>query len=254
VNTQVIKQYQELHQNVFRKSKNEIIDKILPKDQDELRKKIATMLETKNEEQRIENGFNLIIETLHEYPDEKICRQELLEASKNLTEVFKFVSGHHKEMEDFLKEHAEDYSDETLSKTAGESEIFTLAAQVGISQSSIVTFYGIGTKLFNEKKYNDAISVFYLLSVLNPYTYEIWLSLGMSAHKIEEWGTAIHAYSMAAIFKPEQALPHLYAAECFVAIQDWEDAQVSLHSFENLMTREERNNYKTKIESLKSIL
>lgn len=260
MSNQMLTQYGEMYQRVWQHSKNAIAEKILSAmgtpavKEERIYKKIDALLGKQEEEERIKEGFNLVVNQLRSHPQGELCLQELRHAAKQFERIYKRSLGQFENFARLASKIDDQPGQAAAFSPPPRSDAPSLAAILGISAASLSVFYAIGANLFKDKQYKEATSVFHFLSFLNSYTYEIWLSLAMSAQKIEDWHIAIHAYSMATILKPMQALPHLRAAECFSALCDWVNAKDSLESAKALMTEEEKTRFQAQVADLEKII
>lgn len=118
-----------------------------------------------------------------------------------------------------------------------------MAETLGISRLTLDTLYKIGAKLYEEDRLDDAISVFILLSMINNYSHEVWLSLAMCHHRAHEYIPAIQAYMTASLWQPNDPLPYLYCCECFIALDDMLNAKESLLLAESFLTNENKDRF-----------
>lgn len=81
-------------------------------------------------------------------------------------------------------------------------------------------------------KYEDAESVFRLLTSIIPKTLEIWMGLGASLQMQKKLQEAIDCFGVAAIIDEKELnpLPHMHAADCFWALDQKDNAALALNS------------------------
>ncbi|MBA2368507.1 MAG: hypothetical protein H0V82_05725 [Candidatus Protochlamydia sp.] len=85
-----------------------------------------------------------------------------------------------------------------------------------MSDESINGIQEIALAKFKEERYADSVSLFSLLSILNPGFSEYWFRLGIAAQKDNDLDLASRAYASAQLLDPTHIGAKLFAAECFV--------------------------------------
>jgi tetratricopeptide (TPR) repeat protein len=181
------------------------------------------------EGQRITEGVRIVRENLDQVSGGELAKKELNQAADRLGS---FILG-----------------ERELDETQNLEET-SLATLLGISFQSCMIFYEIGLKLYEEQRFEEAISVFAFLSILESYCQEIWVALGLCHQQLEEWLFAVNAYSMANLIKPEDPLPYLHSAQCFLACNEVENAKGSLKLAEYFLSTENRNDLEPLFKSL----
>jgi tetratricopeptide (TPR) repeat protein len=121
------------------------------------------------------------------------------------------------ELEDIGLEEAANSNLQTLSK---------------MSEESVKGIQEIALAKFKEERYADSVSLFSLLSILNPGYSEYWFRLGIAAQKDGEFDLASRAYSATQSLDPDNIGAKLFAAECFIQRGLLHDAQAELAAAE----------------------
>ena len=85
----------------------------------------------------------------------------------------------------------------------------------GISDETINDFYSCGFRLYEQKSYQEAADVFYVVSMLDYRRYNVWMSFGSAEKQLENWEQALIAFSMASLADMELPLPFIYSTECY---------------------------------------
>lgn len=99
---------------------------------------------------------------------------------------------------------------------------------MGFSDEVMAKFYAAAYKLFEHRRYEDAVNAFIFLVTLNPYRHDFWLGLGMATQMCHDYEAAIDAYELAAICDISSPVPYFYLAKCLFAIHDRESALQAL--------------------------
>lgn len=116
----------------------------------------------------------------------------------------------------------EDFIPNTLLKSE------TLQEAFGISAYEMEELYQEGYAFYEDDQYTDSYTVFKWLVLLNPYVFKFWLSLGASQQLLGLFEKALHSYGMAALLEGDDPYPHFHAFECYIAMQNLDDALQAL--------------------------
>lgn len=101
-------------------------------------------------------------------------------------------------------------------------------SQLGISDECMETLYQGAKHIFDKKNYVEAEKAFFVLCSLDPTQFAYWVGLGHSAFQNKTYEQAINAYSMASGLQPEDAWPHVWAANTFEEEKDFAHAKMAL--------------------------
>ena len=111
---------------------------------------------------------------------------------------------------------------------------------LGFSLATMDKFYGAAHNLYTRQQYEEAADAFVFLTTLNPRVHTYWVGLGMSEQLNEEYDAALMAYSMAILINVENPLPHYHSAACYFALQEKDNAILSLEmALQHAETKEE---------------
>lgn len=206
-------EWKEQNYSEFRNSKSAEESKL------EFKKKLKSLLDNTAELQRIKEGMDTIFDQLKIKPGGKACLIELERASKT---YFEELSASIDSIQDFVKENLPSKSQ---SKKADSFTFSSLASHLGISNETMRVIYEIGNEFYTHKKYQEALSIFQVLNHLDYSSHVIWVSLGICFQQIKDYYHAIYAYTMASLTKPSDLQPYLYSCECFLALNNHEQAK-----------------------------
>ncbi len=112
-------------------------------------------------------------------------------------------------------------------------------------------FYATAFGLYEKGDYRGAGQLFTQLVLTDPYLEHYWQGLASSKQMTRDYMAAIHAWSMVALLKEGDPLPHFHAAECFLSLEDKEEALKALDAALNLCRNDEH--LREKINLLKTI-
>lgn len=137
-------------------------------------------------------------------------------------------------------------------KQVTEENVFTpLQNIIGLSEKTYTQFYEAGKNLYEQKLFDKAADVFFLLAFLNHSFYNVWISLGLCEQRCGHFELALKAFAMATITNIEAPEPFLHGAECCIEMGDRTEALLYL---EEAMERIDKNpNYKSLKSHVKSL-
>lgn len=216
-------------------------------------------LDDRKSDQRIYNGFGIIMQHLGEYPNERHCLKEVENATQILKSSLQEVLGPNLEnaTEALSTKIDFDTYEQVIDKLpTSENPTMppSLAETWKLSLDTLETFYQIGTKLYENEKLEEAISVFSYLSIIDVYNPNVWLSLGMCHHKGNDWFEALKAFTMVNILNPENPLPYLYSIDCYLANHDRNNARASFQLASHFITNENREPFAPLIKKYESLV
>lgn len=99
-----------------------------------------------------------------------------------------------------------------------------------LSSETIEGIYHFAYQFYLNGKYAESIKFFRFLTLVDTGTKKHWMGLGAALQMQKEYTQAIHTYSVAAILDELDPYVHLYAAECFFALEKVNDGIVALDS------------------------
>lgn len=94
--------------------------------------------------------------------------------------------------------------------------------------ADLETLYSSAYHFYNQGSYVKASDLFMQLTLSNPYEETYWRGLASTYQMQSLWNEALHAWSLCAILKENDPLPHYHAAECLYSQQEMEDALKAL--------------------------
>lgn len=101
-----------------------------------------------------------------------------------------------------------------------------------ISEDALSSIYAMGYNFYTHGKYQESSDFFRFLTIANPYQRKHWMGLAASKQMLKQYPEAIECYSVAAVQDPHDPYTHLYAADCFLALNDHANAKIALESAE----------------------
>lgn len=112
-------------------------------------------------------------------------------------------------------------------------------------------FYATAFGLYEKGDYRSASQLFTQLVLTDPYSEHYWQGLASSKQMARDYLAAVHAWSLVALLKEGDPLPHFHAAECFLSLDEKEEALKALDAALELCQYDER--LSNKIHLLKTI-
>ena len=83
-----------------------------------------------------------------------------------------------------------------------------------LSAEELETLYAVGYNYFQYGKYQEAVKIFQLLTMVSPTTGYYWRALGAVNQQIKDYRRAITAYNVAAEYDYYDLISRIYVAEC----------------------------------------
>jgi tetratricopeptide (TPR) repeat protein len=114
--------------------------------------------------------------------------------------------------------------------------------------------YQVASRLFNMQRMEEALSVFVLLTTINNFVFEPWLGLGSCWLTKQRHTEALHAFTMASLLNYNHPAPHIYAAECYLGLNNNKLAQETLELALKLMDKTQQTEFKSHIDYIKNKL
>ncbi|MBS0655406.1 MAG: hypothetical protein JSR46_06505 [Verrucomicrobia bacterium] len=104
-------------------------------------------------------------------------------------------------------------------------EDLDVPALIQMSSQSLDAIATIATDKYAKERYFDCLSLFSLLSIINPTYAEYWFRMAMAAQKSGNLDLALRGYAAAAQIDPTHIGARLFAAECYAGRTLFAEAQ-----------------------------
>ncbi len=113
--------------------------------------------------------------------------------------------------------------------TAFQKEIMDL---LGISSQQALSvpeelehkLYSTAFGLYERGDWTAASELFTQLVLTDPFCQDYWRALAGSKQMAKDYLGAVHAWGLVALLKEEDPLPHFHAAECFLSMNEKQEA------------------------------
>ena len=146
-----------------------------------------------------------------------------------MNDLDKTLAGLAKTSDDDLKwQKIEDLATNLLEEGA------SLGAVKGFGLDEIEAAYSVAYSFYQQGKYQEARKLFQYFSIHEHTDRRFWMGLAACLQKLSEYNKAILAYGAAAMLDVTDPAPPFHAAECHIAIQDWENARTALEAALNV--------------------
>lgn len=103
------------------------------------------------------------------------------------------------------------------------------------------TYYAYGYHAFRTGYYELSLKIFQFLTSYAPYTSYYWRALGAVNQQLLNYHDAIFNYDMAIDYDPEDVVSSVYRSECFILINEKEEALNSLSKLLKKFPKNEEN-------------
>ena len=119
---------------------------------------------------------------------------------------------------------------------------------LGFSNETMLWIYQLGSKFFGEKHYEKALSLFLMLTLLNPLICEHWTCLGFTQKNLSLEPSALLSFSTAALLSPENPTPRLQGAEIHLHLGDFDKALIELEALREIIESQNLSSLKPQLE------
>jgi tetratricopeptide (TPR) repeat protein len=100
-------------------------------------------------------------------------------------------------------------------------------ALLHFSDSTMDSIFKIALEKFNELQYSDSLSLFILLTTLNPENPDYWYRAGILAQKCENYELATRLFSAATDIDPVLIGPRVFLIDCYLKREMISEAKVA---------------------------
>lgn len=125
---------------------------------------------------------------------------------------------------------------------------------LGLHQLCLEQIYEISNDLFLEKKYEQASSVLFLLTLLNPFVQAYWVSLGVTKAHLGLYEKALVPFSIASLLNEKDPAPHIFACDCYFSLGDLESVAHELQLAEKRVDQDTTEQWKIPLEEIRNLL
>ena len=123
---------------------------------------------------------------------------------------------------------------------------------LNLTNETMLWIYQVGYKQFEEKKLEQALSIFLTLAILNPHICDYLIALGTAQLALAQKTQALHTFSLASILEPEHPIIRFRCAEIYLDSEQFDDALLELEALREIIEKEKLNSIKPYFEFLKN--
>lgn len=99
---------------------------------------------------------------------------------------------------------------------------------LGFTNEKMDAIYGQAYRLYNTGNYQEAVSLFRILVLLDSTEPKYTLGIAACFHMMKEYQNAVQAYTIAAVLDPNSPVPHFHASDCYIQMRDKASAIIAL--------------------------
>ncbi len=104
----------------------------------------------------------------------------------------------------------------------------TLREMRGLSDAEMEAIYSMGVNFYQAGNYEDAEKVFQFLVMFDHLSSRYWTAMGSLRQVQRKFAQAVEAYKFASFLDLENPKPMYYAAECYLALGQKDEALMAL--------------------------
>jgi tetratricopeptide (TPR) repeat protein len=180
---------------------------------------------------KIESGIEAIIHDFQKRLSEQqihSIQQEVLEGLSN------------------LEKRCSEVKEEDLDRTA-------LEDLMNLSKLTIDEIYSAGNNQFQQKAFQNAANIFFILSLINYGRHHVWLSLGLSEQQLGHHEAAIVDFAMAALTDIHSPWSFIYSAESSLHLREEKEAKAYLEQAREMVYSNASKNQNEVLESIRQL-
>ncbi len=121
---------------------------------------------------------------------------------------------------------------------------------LGFTNETIFWIYSVGFKFFEEKKYENALALFLMLTLLNPAVSDNWISLGFSQKNLFLNTQALNSFFIASSLAAENPTPRYQSAEIYLCLGEFDKAAVELDALTHIVESQKIDSLRPLLESM----
>ena len=106
----------------------------------------------------------------------------------------------------------------------------SLGSIKGFTNDEIESAYHMAYGLYQQGRYDESEKIFQYFSIYEYADRRFWMGWAACLQKLKKYDFAIKAYSVATMIDVGNPDAPFHAAECYIAMQDWDKAKHSLET------------------------
>ena len=100
----------------------------------------------------------------------------------------------------------------------------------GFTVDEIEAAYHMAYGLYQQRRFSEAVKLFQYFAIHEHTDRRFWMGWAACLQKLKKYEPAIKAYSVATMLDVGQPDGPFHAAECYIAMKDWDNAKQSLET------------------------
>lgn len=104
----------------------------------------------------------------------------------------------------------------------------TLSDVCGLSTENLEVVYSVARTCYNNRRYDDALTMFRFLCFMDNTVKKYWMGLGAALQMLKSFDEAIKAYAYCTLLDVDDARPQLQAGFCLMQLGLKEEAVAAL--------------------------
>ena len=109
-------------------------------------------------------------------------------------------------------------------------ESVSLGTIKGFTVNEIEAAYHMAYGLYQQRRFSEAVKLFQYFAIHEHTDRRFWMGWAACLQKLKKYEPAIKAYSVATMLDVGQPDGPFHAAECYIAMKDWDNAKQSLET------------------------
>lgn len=123
---------------------------------------------------------------------------------------------------------------------------------LGFSDKTLLWIYQVEFNYLEQEKFKEALAIFSLLPLLNPFICDYWIALGFAQKANTLDAEAICSFSFASILNPKNPVSRYRSAELYIKLGRFDDALVELEVLSEIIHTEKLHFLRSNLETLQS--
>ena len=119
------------------------------------------------------------------------------------------------------------------------------------SSEDLSVLYSVAYALYQGGDYEEAIRVFQRLASHESLSQRNWMGLGACWQMQKDYQEALKAWAMASILNEQDPIPHLHAAECYLALGNKVEGRKAMDACRSYL-KAKHSHLLTKLEELEA--
>ncbi len=130
------------------------------------------------------------------------------------------------------------------------AELGSWQKALGLNNETLLWIYNLGSRFFNEKHYEEAVSLFSFLTLLNPMIWEHWIALGFAQKELNQDIYALNSLSLASLLNPHDPTSRFQSAKIHLKLSQFDEALLELEELQKIITEQNLEDLKPHLEFL----